>query len=169
MESYEIFKEAFKNSSPKAIAAELGVSLSLVYKWAQEQSENGSGSRNPLDRLLEIIRMTEEERIVTWLCEKCDGYFVKNPPSQSDQNFEVLPATNEIVAQFAALLTRISQAALDSSITEDEAAEIREQWDRLKCYGEGFVRCCEEGDFKKMEIEKTDPLPQQEEPRRTLY
>lgn len=34
MESYEIFKEAFKRSSPKAVASELGVSLSLVYEWA---------------------------------------------------------------------------------------------------------------------------------------
>jgi len=169
MESYEIFKEAFKNSSPKAIAGELGVSLSLVYKWAQEQSESGSGSRNPLDRILEIIRLTEEERIVTWLCEKCDGYFVRNPPSSCEDGFEVLPATNEIVAQFANLLSRISQAALDSSITEDEAEEIREQWDRLKCFGEGFVRCCEEGDFEKMEIEKEKEKDQSEEPRRTLY
>jgi transposase len=165
MESYEIFKGAFKNCSPKEIASELGVSLSLVYKWAQEQSESGSGSRNPLDRLLEIIRLTQEERIIEWLCERCNGYFVRNPPSSCEQGFEVLPATNEIVSQFSSLLSRISQAALDSSITLDEAQEIREQWDRLKCFGEGFVRCCEEGDFTKMEIEKEeDPGP-----RRTLY
>lgn len=168
MESYEIFKEAFKNSSPKEIASELGVSLSLVYKWAQEQSESGSGSRNPLDRLLEIIRLTEEERIITWLCEKCNGYFVRNPASHCEEGFEVLPATNEIVAQFASLLTRISQAALDSSVTPDEAEEIREQWDRLKCYGEGFVRCCEEGDFDKMK-HKDEEIEKKEEPRRTLY
>lgn len=165
MESYEIFKGAFKNCSPKEIASELGVSLSLVYKWAQEQSESGSGSRNPLDRLLEIIRLTQEERIIEWLCERCNGYFVRNPPSSCEQGFEVLPATNEIVSQFSSLLSRISQAALDSSITLDEAQEIREQWDRLKCFGEGFVRCCEEGDFTKMEIEKEeDPGP-----RKTLY
>jgi len=165
MESYQVFKEAFKNCSPKAIASELGVSLSLVYKWAQEQSESGSGSRNPLDRLLEIIRLTEEEKIVEWLCERCNGYFVRNPPTNCEKGFEVLPATNEIVSQFSNLLSRISKAALDSSITEDEAEDIRVQWDSLKCYGEGFVRCCEEGDFEKMEVEK-EVKP---EPRRTLY
>ncbi len=169
MESYEVFKEAFKNCSPKVIASELGVSLSLVYKWAQEQSESGSGSRNPLDRILEIIRLTEEERIVEWLCERCNGYFVRNPESRCEKGFEVLPATTEIVAQFSGLLSRISQAALDSSITEDEAESIREQWDRLKCYGEGFVRCCEEGDFEKMEVEKEKEKEKAPEPRRTLY
>lgn len=164
MESYEIFKEAFKKASPKEIASELGVSLSLVYKWAQEQSETGSGSRNPLDRLMEIIRITKEKRIVEWLCERNDGYFVRNPESSCEKGFEVLPATNEIVSQFSGLLSRISQAALDDSITQDEAHEIRQQWDRLKCYGEGFVRCCEEGDFEKMA-----EVAEEKGPRRTLY
>ena len=100
MESHDILKKAFQNCSPKEIAGELGVSLSLVYKWAQEQSESGSGSRNPLDRLLEIVRLTEEEQIIEWLCERCNGYFVRNPSTPSQQSFEVLPATNEIVSQF---------------------------------------------------------------------
>jgi len=166
MESHEVLKEAFSKTSPKEIASELGVSLSLVYKWAQEQSEGGSGSRNPLDRLLEIVRLTQDLRLVDWICERADGYFVRNPTSACDQGFEVLPATNEIVAQFSNLLSRISQAALDNSITLDEADEIRQQWDKLKCYGEGFVRCCEEGDFEKMHIETEEP---KEEPRKTLY
>jgi len=51
MESHDVLKNAFEKSSPKAIASELGISLSLVYKWAQEQSSTGSGSRNPLDRV----------------------------------------------------------------------------------------------------------------------
>ena len=165
MESYEIFKEAFKKCSPKEIASELGVSLSLVYKWAQEQSESGSGSRNPLDRLLQVIRLTQEMRIIDWLCEKNDAYFVRNPPTSCAQGFQVLPATNEIVAQFSGLLSQIAQAALDNSITLSEAEDIRQQWDRLKCYGEGFVRCCEEGDFTMME-EKADASPER---RKTLY
>lgn len=164
MESYEIFKEAFKKSSPKEVASQLGVSLSLVYKWAQQQSETGSGSRNPLDRLLEIIRLTREERIIEWLCEQNDGYFVRNPPSSCEQGFEVLPATNQIVSQFSNLLSQIAQAALDNSITPDEAQVIRRKWDQLKTYGEGFVRCCEEGDFEKMA-----EVVEEEQPRRTLY
>ncbi len=148
MESHEVLKHAFEKASPKEIAAELGVSLSLVYKWAQEQSETGSGSRNPLDRLLEIIRLTKDPRIVAWLCHRCCGYFVRNPEGSCAEGLEVLPATSEIIDQFSLLLHRISQAALDNSITPDEAEEIRLQWDSLKCFTEGFVRCCEEGDFE---------------------
>ena len=148
MESHEVLKHSFENTSPKAIAAELGVSLSLVYKWAQQQSDTGSGSRNPLDRLLQIIRLTGDTRIVEWLCHKCDGYFVRNPDSHCEEGFEVLPATSEIVDQFSKLLHRISESALDHSITPDEADSIRESWEKLKRYTEGFVRCCEEGDLE---------------------
>jgi len=80
----------------------------------------------------------------------------------------VLPATNEIVSQFSTLLMRISGAALDNSITNDEAEDIRMSWDKLKGYGEGFVRCCEEGDFELME-EVTEPTEAKPEVRRTLY
>ncbi len=151
MESHEVLKNAFERTSPKAISSEIGISLSLVYKWAQAQTGEGSGSRNPLDRVLEITNLTQDIRIIEWLCQQCEGYFVRNPSSSCEKGYEVLPATNEIVVQFSSLLSRISQAALDNSISPDEAEEIRKSWDRLKCFGEGFVRCCEEGDFELMD------------------
>ena len=165
MKSHEVFKEAFEKSSPKAIASDLGVSLSLVYKWSQEQSESGSGSRNPLDRLLEIYEHTDHLPLIEWLCERAGGYFVHNPSTLCDGTYDVLPATNEIVGQFSALLARISQAALDSSITPDEAEDIRKSWDKLKSYAEGFVCCCEEGNFELMQEEENDPT----KPRTSLY
>ena len=77
----------------------------------------------------------------------------------------MLPATNEIVGQFSSLLAQISQAALDNSITLDEAEQIRQCWDKLKSFTEGFVRCCEEGNFELMQ----EDTIQQEKPRTTLY
>lgn len=151
MESHEVLRKAFAKTSPKAVAAELGVSLSLVYKWAEKQSEDGSGSRNPLDRLLKIIELCEDPCIVEWLCQQRGGYYVRNPKSSCEKGYEVLPATNEIVGQFSGLLSQISTAALDHSITADEAKEIRECWDKLKSYTEGFVCCCEEGDYEQMQ------------------
>lgn len=168
MQSHEVLKKAFDQSSPKAIAAELGVSLSLVYKWAQEQSESGSGSRNPLDRIMEIYEHTQEEALIEWICEQANGYFVRNPVSQCEQGYEVLPATNEIVGQFSSMLTRISQAALDNSINQEEAEDIRGCWDKLKSYAEGFVRCCEEGDFELMQ-EDEKHKETADKPRKTLY
>jgi len=169
MESHEVLKAAFEKSSPKEVSSELGVSLSLVYKWAQEQSDTGSGSRNPLDRVVELFKLTGDHRILEYICEQCDGYFVRNPVSHCEKGFQVLPATNEIVMQFSSLLMRISDAALDNSITNDEAEDIRNSWDRLKGYGEGFVRCCEEGDFELMEQEPEPEANPQPTVRKTLY
>ncbi|MCB1224628.1 MAG: hypothetical protein KDK99_02345 [Verrucomicrobiales bacterium] len=147
MESHEVVHQALESSNPKEVAAELGISLSLVYKWAQAGGEAGSGAANPLDRVLKLYQLTRDDHILQWLCQQAGGVFVKNPPSTCKKGFEVMPATQEIVQQFANLLASISQAALDNSITREEAECIRHVWDELKRYTEGFVRCCEEGDF----------------------
>ncbi len=144
-ESHELLREVFRDHGPKEIAAALGLSLSLVYKWAEDPE--GSGSASPLERVGRLIRETRDPRLVQWLCQQADGYFVRNPQSYRDQDYEVIPATHEIVQQFADLLAVISQAALDQVITLGESADIREVWERLKCYTEGFVQCCEDGDF----------------------
>jgi hypothetical protein len=152
MESHEVLKKAFESplTSPKEISSEMGVSLSLVYKWAQPNTETGSGSKNPLDRVKQLIELTREQEIVEWLCHQSGGYFVRNPRGTDGQDYDVVPATHEIVQQFAGLLAVISKAALDNTITPEESGEIRQVWDSLKAFAEGFVRCCEEGDFEQI-------------------
>jgi hypothetical protein len=150
MESHDVLKRALRKTSPKAVAAELGISLSLVYKWAEKPSEDGTGSRNPLDRLQKVIELSEDTGIVDWLCWKNGGHFVRDPDVEGHDIQHVLPATQEIISQFSGLLSEISEAAVDHSVTRNEASEIRERWDKLKSYAEGFVRCCENGDFERM-------------------
>jgi len=177
MESHEVLRKAFEehDASPKEIAAALGVSLSLVYKWAQPSGaqpsgsqpsgspsertngERGSGSRNPLDRVEALVALTGDPDILEWLCQRAGGYFVRNPRSSCDDGYEVVPATHHIVQRFAGLLDVVSRAAQDNSITADESEEIRRVWDRLKAYCEGFVRCCEEGDFEQIQKELNVP------------
>ena len=151
MESYEVLRQALEKASPKEIAAELGVSLSLVYKWSQPaDDEGGSGTTNPLDRVIQLFRITQDDFIIQWLCRKSGGFFVKNPnPGKAD--FDLMPTTQAIVQMFAELLSAISRAAADHAISSDEAAEIRNEWDELKRFTEGFVHCCEKGDFDGME------------------
>lgn len=150
MESHEVLRKALQKTTPKAVAAELGVSLSLVYKWAEKPTDLGSGSKNPLDRLLQIIDLSGDTGIVEWLCRQQGGHFVKDPDVSGHQVDHVLPATQEIIAHFSDLLNEISDAADDHSVTKQEAVAIRQCWDKLKSYAEGFVRACENGDYKTM-------------------
>lgn len=150
MESHEVLRKVFEQVSPKAIAAEMGLSLSLVYKWAEKPSPEASNQRNPLERVATLMELSPDSTIIEWLCQQAGGCFVRNPESMGKQDFDVLPATHEIISQFSQMLHMISLAALDNSITSEEASEIRDSWDKLKSYAEGFVRCCEEGDFDQM-------------------
>jgi transcriptional regulator with XRE-family HTH domain len=150
MESHEVLRRALRKTTPKAVAAELGVSLSLVYKWAEKPNDLGSGSRNPLDRLLQIIDLSGDNGIVEWLCRQQNGHFVKDPDVTGQGFQHILPATQEIIGQFSDLLNEISDAADDHTVTKEEAVEIRQVWDKLKSYAEGFVRRCENGDYKSM-------------------
>lgn len=150
MDSHEVLKRALRKTSPKAVAADLGVSLSLVYKWAEKPPDDSPGSRNPLDRVLQIIELSEDTGIVEWLCRKQGGHFVKDPEVDGEAIDHVLPATQEIIGRFSDLLAKISDAAEDHSVCPVEADEIRECWDKLKSCAEGFVRACENGDFLTM-------------------
>lgn len=151
MQSHELLREVFERTSPKQISSELGLSLSLIYKWAEPAAEDGSGATNPLDRVAQLVRVTKDERIVQWLAEHADGFFMKNPKKKWPHPFYVVPATNHIVQDFADLLSVIATAAADSHITAKEAKAIRARWEELKSITEGFVHCCEEGNFRPIE------------------
>lgn len=150
MESHEVLRRALRKTTPKAVASDLGVSLSLVYKWAEKPTDDGSGSKNPLDRLLQIIELSGDTGIVEWLCRQQGGHFVKDLEHTGMDVDHVLPATQEIIGQFSDLLEHITDAAEDHSVCKQEADEIRECWDKLKSYAEAFVRACEAGTFKAM-------------------
>ncbi|MEE8574569.1 MAG: hypothetical protein V3T30_04070, partial [Thermodesulfobacteriota bacterium] len=76
-ESFEIFADVFDRKTP-AYASDLNLSPSAVNKWAQmpftEEEFLSSGTRNPLDRLLMIIKKAETLNPdmallpIEWLC-----------------------------------------------------------------------------------------------------
>ena len=147
MQSHELLKEVLKKTSAKQISAEMGLSLSLIYKWAEPpQDETGSGANNPLDRLEQLLRITNDPRIAQWVCEQAGGFFIPNPKTKP-QSMQLIPFTNNIVQEFADMLGAIAVAAADNTISKDEAKAIRRRWEDLKSVTEGFVASSEEGKF----------------------
>lgn len=150
MESHEIIRKCFERKSPKEISAELGVSLSLLYKWAEPTADGGgSGTTNPLDRTAQLIRLTQEPDLLHWLCQQGGGYFVSDPKLRTHRE-ELSGSVNALVRHFALLLGDIAQAASDHRITQAEAARLRAAWDDLRTQTEAFIRACEKGDFEHL-------------------
>ena len=130
MQSHEILREVFQECSPKQVASELGLSLSMIYKWAEPADASaGSGSTNPLDRIEALLHCTNDRRLVQWICQRAGGFFVLNPKTNNPHPDYLIPATNEIVQEFADLLAVVASAAADNKITADEAKNIRGRWE----------------------------------------
>ncbi len=151
MQSHELLREIFQHYSPKQVAAELGLSLSMIYKRAEPANQTaGSGAVNPLDRIEALLACTKDRRIVQWICQRAGGFFILNPKTNKPHPTFLIPATNEIVQEFADLLAVIAAAAADNQISETESKQIRARWEELKSVTEGFVACCEEGNFRPL-------------------
>jgi hypothetical protein len=147
MESHELLREVFQKVSPKNAAAELGLSLSMVYKWA-EPPDQQSGAVNPLDRVVTLTHLSQDTRIVQWLCQKSGGFFIKNPCHHHSHPEYLVPAMNSVVQEFADLLSVVAASSADNQITAAEAKAIRARWEELKSVTEEFVSCCEAGNFR---------------------
>lgn len=157
MQSHELLREVFQKTSAKQVASDLGLSLSMIYKWAESDDGMGSGTVNPLDRVEALLRCTNDPRLIQWICQRAGGFFISNPKSTRPHPSFLIPATNEIIQEFADLLAVVATAASDNQITKAEAENIRARWEELKSVTETFVACCEEGNFCALK-EKSEAL-----------
>jgi len=149
MNSHEVLKKSVGDLGVKSVAADLGLSTSLIYKWCQpSDGKDASGTDNPLDRLVRIYELTQDVGPVAWLCQQADGYFVPNTPGRIDDAVPLLHMTRRIVREFSDLLDVLTESIEnDGRIDLSEAENIREEWEELKSTAEGFVVLCEKGEY----------------------
>lgn len=154
MESWEVLRNAVERVGVKALAARLNLSTALIYKWCQEPAgddSEGSGTRNPLDRLKTILEVTHDDRVLNWLCNAAGGFFVRNPAAVPGEAEELLLSTTQrVVEEFGDLLATVSRSIEDDgSISAREADRIRQAWEALKTQAERFVVACERGMYRR--------------------
>jgi hypothetical protein len=155
VQSYEVLREVLQSTSAKQIAADMNLSLSLIYKWAEKPDPAAlSPSYNPLDRIDQLLQSTQDLRILHWLCQRHGGFFIKNPKIHHAHPDYLIPATNGVVQDFADLLAVVANAAADNHIDPAEAKKIRSRWEELKRATETFVACCEQGNFQRLREEE---------------
>ena len=155
MKSYDVIRKAVEEPGVKAVAARLKVSAALVYKWCEPpdtEDKDQSGARNPLDRVRELYKLTNDIDLVQWICHEAGGFFVTNPdPSKLRPTLDesIFTETRGMVRDFSELLDAITSAHEDDpGIDPAEADLIRAKWEDLKTCIESFVVGCEKGSYK---------------------
>jgi hypothetical protein len=150
--SHEVLKQAADRIGVKALAATLKLSPALVYKWCQEYDPDDpdtSGTRNPLDRLADVLDATGDMEVVNWLCQRAGGFFVPNAEiGVRDFSTDMLMGTQRLVKEFSDMLEEVSRSIANDGIIEArEADRIRRHWEALKRVAEAFVVAGEAGAF----------------------
>ena len=117
MRSHEVLRAAAEQVGVKSLASELRLSPALIYKWCEQADSadpDSSGTRNPLDRLRDIVRVTGHIPVVNWLCHEADGFFVHNPETESPNiDADLLQSTQHLVGAFSRLLSEVSRSVAD--------------------------------------------------------
>jgi len=153
MRSHEVLKRAADTVGVKALAAELKLSTALVYKWCQpsETSDpDASGARNPLDRLADIIGVTNDTEVANWLCRQAGGFYVPNPAERPNEDVatELLINTQRMAREFSEFLLTVTRSIEDDGLIEPtESDRIRDRWEQFKSMVEAFAVACEHGVF----------------------
>ena len=154
MKSYEVIRQAVDEPGVKAVAAALKVSPALVYKWceppAEKEDPEQSGAKNPLDRVREMYLLTKDIRLIRFLCNEADGFFVSNPVPELRKSLDeqIFTETRGMVREFSELLDTVTESMEDEpGIDNQEADEIRQKWEDLKACLERFVVGCEKGHY----------------------
>lgn len=147
MNSHEVIKKSIGDLGVKSVAADLGLSTSLVYKWCQpSDTPEASGTDNPLDRLDRLYNLTQDAGPIAWLCQKANGYFVPNTPLQPRDAIPLLHMTRRIVREFSDLLDVLTESIENDGVIDlAEAENIRIEWEEMKSSAESFVASCEKG------------------------
>jgi len=158
MESHDIVKNLLKKVPAKHVAQELGVSLSLVYKWA-EAPIVGSGTSNPLDRIEVLARLAQDMAPLEWLCTRFDGSFVKRPDIEVTTE-DFIYRVSQVMMELGRVLGEYSKPPKGSDkFTIEKVREIRMRWERAKDVIEKFLAAAEHGHYSAPPFDKNSGVP----------
>ena len=156
MESHDVVKNLLKKIPAKHVAQELGVSLSLVYKWA-EAPIVGSGTSNPLDRIEVLTRLAADMAPLEWLCTRFDGSFVKRPDMDVTTE-DFVYRVSRIMVELGHVLGEFSKSASHPDrFSLEKVREIRMRWERAKNGIEKFLAAAEQGHYSEPPFGKAEP------------
>jgi len=82
-ESYEVLKDVINQGGVKSVAIQMGLPQPLLYKWCNDSKEDEdsytapTGASNPPDRIRKLYEITNDSRIIKWVCHTADGILLR--------------------------------------------------------------------------------------------
>lgn len=147
MESHTVIKDLLKEIPAKQLAGELGVSLSLVYKWAESQL-SGAGASNPLDRVELLARLSNNDAPLHWLCARRGGMFVKKNQNADDTPPpDLRPDASRITREISRLLVLLGESLAADALPSASATQLNTLWTKLRPLIDAFVLAALQGDY----------------------
>jgi hypothetical protein len=132
MKSNELLREVFREHGFKFIAAESGLALSCIYKWCEPDGGKASGALNPLERVSWLVHLTEDVRLLQWLCERQNGRFVPLAPVPPVSGAELPQFIEGLVPEVARLQVEIAVLLSRRSLSASEKEPLRRVWARVE-------------------------------------
>ena len=140
MNSKEALKKSCEDRGVKEIAESLRISPTAIYNQINDPDKN-----DILNKFVDFVNACGNEIPVEWVCEQLNGIFIKNPDVTAKHDSMTPPYVPAALKEFSDVIREISNAMSDETVTADEAAKIRKEWDELKVVLERFVLACELG------------------------
>ena len=144
----QVLRETLAPLGFKNAARQLGLSPKLLEGWCDPPAAYGSLPDDPLSRLAALLHLTQDQKLLEWFCQRCNGFFVSPRHQPGSGPASALTALQKVVSEFAGLLARVTDSlARHGEISAAESVEIRRIWQNLKGVGESFVVATESGRF----------------------
>ena len=152
MQSHELLREVFDKKTPKEVSADLDLSTSMIYKWAQPRERRRQRHRQsagphrgaaPKHRRppARPMALPARRRIFHSQSQEHAASAFPDSRHQPDRPGICRPAASH------------RHRRRRQQITAAESKQIRARWEELKSVTEGFVACCEEGNFGPLKKE----------------
>jgi hypothetical protein len=144
MNSKEALKKSCEERGVKEIAENLKISSTAIYNQINNPDKN-----DILSKFVDFANACGNDIPIQWVCEQLNGIYIKNPDVVAKHDSMTPPYVPEALKEFSDVIRAISDAMDDETITVEEAATIRKEWEELKVVLERFVLACEFGYMDK--------------------
>ncbi|WP_176015230.1 hypothetical protein [Victivallis sp. Marseille-Q1083] len=135
------------DNSVRSVAGKLGYrNGSGLSNWKSE-----SHRVNPLEQIARLTQASRSELPLQWLCVRNGGRFIRTTPLELNAaqiRTMKIDAIPQALRNFSQVTQAIADALRDNSVTAEEAAHIRAEWEKLRENIERFVTAAEAGILK---------------------